>query len=222
MAGADSRCDRSGAGPLRIRLTSPFLSLLAELPLRSLPGVESVTPVLKPYKLASREFAVANHFVAVSTNAERVGAIAGVPLLSGFFSKDEILWKTYESGHIVLWVLAVLTAFLTATYMFRLVFIAFLGPEKSEAAGHAHESPRIMVLPLLVLAVPAGYGLARFQIPARETIFLILLAGLQSLPVEPFEAARVDGASEIRIAWSIKIPAVRPALLLTVTGRRSP
>ena len=48
-------------------------------------------------------------------------AIAGVPLLSGFFSKDEILWQTFAHGHTVLWALAVLTAFLTATYMFRLL-----------------------------------------------------------------------------------------------------
>src|SRR3954469_25533823 len=47
-------------------------------------------------------------------------AIAGFPLLSGFFSKDEILWKTYASGHTVLWGLGLFTAFLTATYMFRL------------------------------------------------------------------------------------------------------
>src|SRR5580765_5923021 len=54
-------------------------------------------------------------------------AISGVPGLSGFFSKDEILAKTYESGHTVLWVVGVLTALLTATYMFRLVYLAFFG-----------------------------------------------------------------------------------------------
>ena len=67
-------------------------------------------------------------------------AIAGVPLLSGFFSKDEILWKTYESGHVTLWVLAVLTAFLTATYMFRLLYLAFFG-ESRRGAAHAPSHP---------------------------------------------------------------------------------
>jgi NADH-quinone oxidoreductase subunit L len=76
-------------------------------------------------------------------------AIAGVPLLSGFFSKDEILFRTYASGHTVLWVVGMLTSFLTAIYMFRLVFLAFHGerhvaavasahPEEEEAAAHGH------------------------------------------------------------------------------------
>jgi NADH-quinone oxidoreductase subunit L len=71
-------------------------------------------------------------------------AIAGVPLLSGFFSKDEILWRTFSSGHTILWGLAVVTAFLTATYMFRLLYLAFFGESRAgayavaaaPAAGH--------------------------------------------------------------------------------------
>ena len=69
-------------------------------------------------------------------------AIAGVPLLSGFFSKDEILWKTFASGHTVLWVLAVATAFLTATYMFRLLYLAFFGSRRAPAHGAARAIPR--------------------------------------------------------------------------------
>ena len=57
-------------------------------------------------------------------------AIAGVPGLAGFFSKDEILWKTFEGGHTLLWVVGILTALLTATYMFRLVFLAFHGERR--------------------------------------------------------------------------------------------
>src|SRR5690606_33892458 len=52
-------------------------------------------------------------------------AIAGVPLLSGFFSKDEILWRTFDGGYTLLWALAVVAAFLTATYMFRLLYLTF-------------------------------------------------------------------------------------------------
>ncbi len=83
-------------------------------------------------------------------------AIAGVPLLSGFFSKDEILWKTFASGHTVLWVLAVATAFLTATYMFRLLYLAFFGSRRAPAHGahgHLHDAPPAMAIVLIVLAI---------------------------------------------------------------------
>ncbi len=89
-------------------------------------------------------------------------AIAGVPLLSGFFSKDEILFRTYASGHRVLWLVAVVTSFLTAVYMFRLVFLAFHGPRRAvvpspsaPAAGALHDAPPSMAIPLAVLAIGA-------------------------------------------------------------------
>jgi NADH-quinone oxidoreductase subunit L len=65
-------------------------------------------------------------------------AIAGVPFLSGFFSKDEILWKTFEHGHLVLWGVAVVTAFLTATYMFRLLYMTFFGERRHAPVAHGH------------------------------------------------------------------------------------
>jgi NADH-quinone oxidoreductase subunit L len=61
-------------------------------------------------------------------------AIAGVPGLAGFFSKDEILFRTYAGGHTVLWVVGMLTSLLTAIYMFRVVFLAFHGPSRSASA----------------------------------------------------------------------------------------
>ena len=68
-------------------------------------------------------------------------AIAGVPLLAGFFSKDEILFRTFASGHLLLWVVGTVTSFLTAVYMFRLVFMAFHGtrrhPDRAEALYHS-------------------------------------------------------------------------------------
>ena len=54
-------------------------------------------------------------------------AIAGVPGLAGFFSKDEILFETFASGHTVLWAVGLVTSLLTAIYMFRLVFLTFHG-----------------------------------------------------------------------------------------------
>ncbi len=81
-------------------------------------------------------------------------ALCGLPPFSGFFSKDAIL--AAASQHSVgLFVLAALVAMLTTFYMFRLVFVAFLGKTNSEATAHAHESPRVMITPLLILAVPS-------------------------------------------------------------------
>src|SRR5437762_2562010 len=68
-------------------------------------------------------------------------AIAGVPLLSGFFSKDEILFKTFTSSNpsrLLLWGIGMVTSLLTATYMFRLVFLAFHGERRSEVHASAH------------------------------------------------------------------------------------
>jgi NADH-quinone oxidoreductase subunit L len=89
--------------------------------------------------------------------------------LSGFFSKDAILARAWEHQAYLLFCLGVFVAALTTLYMFRLVFVAFTGPAKSQAPDHAHESPAVMTVPLLALAVPsalAGFwgldlGLAR-------------------------------------------------------------
>jgi NADH-quinone oxidoreductase subunit L len=83
-------------------------------------------------------------------------AIAGVPGLAGFFSKDEILWQTYSSplGSHALWAVGLATAGLTAFYMWRLIAMTFYGKSRvsAEAAAHIHESPASMTLPLSVLA----------------------------------------------------------------------
>jgi NADH-quinone oxidoreductase subunit L len=86
-------------------------------------------------------------------------AISGVPLFSGFFSKDEILVAAWTHGHTVLFWIAVATAFFTAFYMFRLFFLVF-GGEKRHDAKDVHEAPAVMTLPMIVLAVlavAAGY-----------------------------------------------------------------
>ncbi len=82
-------------------------------------------------------------------------AISGIPPLSGFWSKDEILSKAYASGNIGIWALGAATAFLTAFYMFRLIFMTFFGESRvePEVEPHVHESPRIMTVPLVILAV---------------------------------------------------------------------
>jgi len=81
-------------------------------------------------------------------------AISGVPFLSGFFSKDAILTSAFAGGHYVLYGLGLAGAVMTAFYMFRLLFLTFFGPARSpEGAGrHVHESPRVMTVPLVILA----------------------------------------------------------------------
>jgi len=81
-------------------------------------------------------------------------ALAGIPPLSGFFSKDEILAAALGNGFIGLYIIGTLVAFLTAFYMFRLIFTAFWGEEKTTG----HESPAVMTVPLVILAVIAVLG----------------------------------------------------------------
>ena len=102
-------------------------------------------------------------------------AIAGIPPLAGFWSKDEILWRAYSSqnGSWVFWLIGVITAFLTSFYMFRLWYMTFFGDYRGaqvdahgrlahggDAHGHGepHESPRVMLVPLMILAVLSLVG----------------------------------------------------------------
>jgi NADH-quinone oxidoreductase subunit L len=81
-------------------------------------------------------------------------AISGIPPFSGFFSKDEILWRAFSSeyGSVVLWALGVLGAGLTAFYMFRLVSLTFDGEPRYGHDIHPHEAPKTMTVPLVILA----------------------------------------------------------------------
>src|SRR5438067_3824888 len=100
-------------------------------------------------------------------------AIAGIPGLAGFFSKDEILWRAYQASWIY-WLVGVVTAFLTSFYMFRLMYMTFAGEYRGaagsshaheehaahDAHGHGgiHESPRVMLIPLAILAILSVVG----------------------------------------------------------------
>ncbi len=89
-------------------------------------------------------------------------AIAGVPGFSGFFSKDEILWKAFSAGgaYRIVWVIAGVTAGMTAFYMFRLLFGTFHGECRApeDVKHHIHESPKVMTVPLMILAVLSVIG----------------------------------------------------------------
>lgn len=86
-------------------------------------------------------------------------SIAGVPGLAGFFSKDEILWLAYNGGTVgkIVWATGTLVAAITAFYSFRIIFVAFHGKFRGthEQEHHLHESPKVMTLPLLLLAAGA-------------------------------------------------------------------
>jgi NADH-quinone oxidoreductase subunit L len=88
-------------------------------------------------------------------------ALSGLPLMSGFFSKDEILAHTFNSGGVyyAFWIVGVLTAAMTAYYTWRMVALTFFGPERFDHHHvHPHESPAVMTVPLMVLAVLSVLG----------------------------------------------------------------
>jgi len=175
-------------------------------------------------------------------------AIAGVPLLSGFFSKDEILWKTYSSGHTILWLVAVVTAFLTATYMFRLLYLAFFGTRRTPAAaahdapaahgaphgahGHLHDAPPAMAIVLVVLAVgsiAAGWiGIPHAlgggnQIEAfLEPSFHAPTGGVQFMPEADAEAAHGGVGLEIGLMLVSTVVALAGIGVATIFFLRQP
>jgi len=101
--------------------------------------------------------------VTFVTFAVATAAIAGIPPLAGFFSKDEILWFAFSSetgGSTLLWLVMSFTALMTAFYMFRLLWVTFLTPSRMthEAEHHVHESPFSMTGVLVVLAILSAIG----------------------------------------------------------------
>jgi NADH-quinone oxidoreductase subunit L len=83
-------------------------------------------------------------------------ALAGIPIFSGFFSKDEILAESFNRGYLVFYVVGTIVAFMTAFYTFRMIFMTFWGEWRGPKAvwDHVHESATTMVAPLMILTVP--------------------------------------------------------------------
>ncbi|HEY9156502.1 NADH-quinone oxidoreductase subunit L [Candidatus Binatus sp.] len=153
-------------------------------------------------------------------------AIAAVPPFSGYFSKDLILEAAYDSGHSWLWFLGVITAALTSFYMFRLIFMTFFGESRvdSEKEHHLHESPAVMTIPLIVLAILAtvggwvnlpggllwGNAFVRFLTPAVGAFKPIVEASPSSLSL----VASIASAIGIVLAyvWYLRLPGI-PSLL---------
>nr|MDJ0925341.1 NADH-quinone oxidoreductase subunit L [Acidimicrobiia bacterium] len=111
-------------------------------------------------------------------------AISGIPPFAGFWSKDEILAITFNQGgyFVLLWGIGLVTAGITAFYMSRLIFLTFFGEPRWEEGATPHESPAIMTVPLVILAVLSAVGglvntpwrlsLEHFLEPALEAVHL--------------------------------------------------
>jgi NADH-quinone oxidoreductase subunit L len=152
-------------------------------------------------------------------------AIAGIPPLAGFFSKDEILWQAYSSpyGSWVYWFVGVVTAFITSFYMFRLWFMTFFGEYRGDAEanhGHAshsahedahghghsgiHESPKVMLIPLVVLALLSVVGgwvgihhnFENFLAPVFETGTTAYSPSATGEAVEPIQPPAEESGTE--------------------------
>jgi NADH-quinone oxidoreductase subunit L len=152
-------------------------------------------------------------------------AISGIPPLAGFFSKDEILWAAYASPHgrWVYWLIGVITAFITSFYMFRLWFMTFLGDYRgapavdvhghaAPAAGHGHghgephESPWVMLGPLVVLAVLSFIG-GWINIHHKFDLFLAPVFSHHTLLVAQLETgaevAKVESMERLEMIFTV-------------------
>jgi len=151
-------------------------------------------------------------------------AISGIPPFSGFFSKDEILWKAFSSSHgsVAVWLLGLMGAAITAFYMFRLVFLTFHGQERFDHQHvHPHEAPKTMTVPLMILGVlsviggfigwPESLGggnafehwLDPIFAPANEKLHLGLHAGSSSVEYVLMALSVAVAGAGIWAAWKI-------------------
>jgi NADH-quinone oxidoreductase subunit L len=110
-------------------------------------------------------------------------AISGVPPFSGFFAKDQILAAANQTGHTAAWIAMLVAAFFSALYITRLVLVTFFGPSRTEL--HPHESPPIMTIPLVILAIGSVFGglLSLNVITGRLPQFLVPVFGKAAEPV---------------------------------------
>ena len=142
-------------------------------------------------------------------------AIVGMPPFSGFFSKDEILAKAYEHSFLMFVVLAI-TSVITATYMFRLYYLTFFGDFRGseQQRTHLHESPAVMTIPLMVLAVLATFGgflgiPEIFHAPHYLSEFLKNIVGYNSNHVTPSES----------FEWKLVITSIIGLMVIIILAR---
>jgi len=153
-------------------------------------------------------------------------AIAGVPFLSGFFSKDAILTQAFSQGQYFIWALGLMGAVLTAFYMFRLVFLTFFGQERLDphAKEHLHESPRVMTVPLVILAffsIFAGYVGLPVVLGEKANLFSRFLDPV----IHPGQEAHLSSGAEwllILISVAVAICGIYIAYIFYLKSPRTP
>ncbi|MEO7117981.1 MAG: NADH-quinone oxidoreductase subunit L, partial [Candidatus Limnocylindrales bacterium] len=129
-------------------------------------------------------------------------AIAGIPPLAGFFSKDEILGESFKHGFLWVWIIGVIVALMTAFYMFRLMGKTFYGSSHVDphVEPRIHESPRSMTVPLLILAVPSAIAGLLLGLPFGNGLITQWLEPVfhqaeetLAYSAEEFQIAGIDG-----------------------------
>ncbi|MFL5726492.1 MAG: NADH-quinone oxidoreductase subunit L [Chloroflexota bacterium] len=130
-------------------------------------------------------------------------AIAGIPPLAGFFSKDEILGEAFNLGFPWIWAIGIFVALLTAFYMFRLMGLTFWGKSRVDAnvEPRIHESPPVMTWPLIILAIPSALAGLVLGLPLGASVIQGWLAPVFDEPTEilhhaesEFQLFGIDGA----------------------------
>ena len=134
-------------------------------------------------------------------------AIAGVPPLSGFWSKDEIIWGAFAgpAPHPVLGVIGYAAAGLTAFYMGRLLFLTFFGTSRADhhTQEHVHESPAVMTIPLIILAVLAVVG---GYLPVTPVVELVTgEVHVEHAPLETYGVAITLAVGGLALAWFLYV-----------------
>jgi NADH-quinone oxidoreductase subunit L len=143
-------------------------------------------------------------------------AIAGIPPLAGFFSKDQILGAVAAKGQWALYTVGLLTAGLTACYMFRAVYLTFEGDFRGteEQRHHLHESPKVMTIPLMVLAVGAVVA-GWVGVPKIAKYDFNLFAHLFDRVLRPVQGL-TPGKHEIH--WAIEAGLIALSVVVAATG----
>ncbi|WP_078125819.1 NADH-quinone oxidoreductase subunit L [Leptospira alexanderi] len=164
-------------------------------------------------------------------------AISGIPPFSGFFSKDLILEKTYAYGALF-YGLGIVTALLTAFYMFRMTYLAFYGESRvsSHKAEHLHESPLVMTVPLVILSIGAAvagflevphflFGGANILTRYFDPVFAPITT-ISEMIINGSEDAHETGATIelilVAVSVAVAISGIFIARTIFLTGKRLP
>ncbi|MFQ3856865.1 NADH-quinone oxidoreductase subunit L [Leptospira kirschneri] len=166
-------------------------------------------------------------------------AISGIPPFSGFFSKDLILEKAYAYGTLF-YGLGIITALLTAFYMFRMTYLAFYGDSRltSDKTSHLHESPLVMTIPLIILSIGATvtgflevphlfYGGVRLLTSYFGPVFIRGIEISERIVKQPLDAHEVGTTTTIELSLiavsvAVAISGIFIARMIFLNGKKIP